>query len=220
MSVSTWKVPGMGVGAARVLTLALALAGLPWSPRPAAADGQLESAKAARSAQSAAASARDLRLLVEFTYSKYSPTIGDGQVVRIQVFRNGLLHYDESLFFDREVQCISAYSFGLGTATRSQLETLEEALRRARIGDQTGNCSLQISDDTPTTYHLTWIGQFGDRATRISFVSGQDFPDPPPPPACDGKLEATRAAILAFTEQVLALRTTRKDSGSSCYPPL
>lgn len=206
-------------GARRCLGFALVLGAWAWNARPALAGGEEgeDSWSLSRAAQT---SANDLRPVVELRFSNYSPAIDDTESVRIQVFRSGLLHYEQVRGFTRAEVCGAAYRFGLGTSTQPQLANLEAALRRARIGEQTGSCSLTPSDALPTQYRLRWVGPRGDRVTDISFESGHDPVLPPPPPPCDAKLAGARNAILLFAERVLALRTTKIATGGDCYPPL
>ena len=217
MGIAIWGRGGIGVSGPRGLALALFLAGWAWCPQRAAAADRTGVGDS--HATASATSDRDLRPLVDLRYAGYLPWIDDTDEVKIQVFRNGLLHYTLWLGFLREEGCSAVYTFGLGTARPAQLAALEDALRRAQIGEQQGNCSVQSSDGWVRSYRLRWIGQTGFRLNDITFVSGHDPVNPPPPPPCDPKLGIARDAILAFADQVLALRTTKVAQGGACYPP-
>ena len=165
------------------------------------------------------AASQDMRPLVEMTISKSWDFPPDGQYIRIAIFRNGLLHYEDTKSWDRSL-CPTAHVLALGYGSPSQVEGLDAALAKARIAELEGGCSVPRSDSDFASYRISWISRRGDQSNDIQFTGGSTTfpPPPPPPPACDRKVLRARDAVLGYARVTMALRRTLTASGSACYP--
>jgi hypothetical protein len=167
----------------------------------------------------AAAPASDLRPLVELKMDKYWDFPEDSAVTTLQVFRNGLLHFEDRMYWERS-ECPWSYAYGLGFATPAQLAELDAALTATRLGRLTGDCNLKNGGDADATdYRIDWTSSQANRSNRLIFYSGSLTFDPPPPPRpfCDPRLAKAKDAILAFAAEAMALKSTRVVRGSACY---